>query len=194
PTTAPTASAPTVADADKSVCGLSGFETESSLTAAPDNDWELVGTMAAPVDKTGAGPGSIEDDGFRSCYAHTAEGSLFAAVNFLAIGTDATLRPRLVDAVQEGPGRDSLEEAAQNAGETSSSRGQVAGFKIGAYDGSSATVDLAINYSDGQLVSLPLKLTWEDGDWKMVVSETGGLPLAPAALQNLGGYIPWAGA
>ncbi len=190
PTTGPGPSA-----GDASVCGLEGFETTSSLEQAPEVEWELVGTVAAPTDPA-VGPGVVGDDGFRSCFAHTAEGALFAAVNFLAIGTDATIRPRLPELVAEGAGRDALVDSiAESDGTPSSSvRGQIAGFTIGAYDGASVTVDLAVNYSDGRLVSAPIKLVWEDGDWKVVLTDDGQLPLAPSPLMNLGGYTPWAGA
>lgn len=183
---------PSADPADASVCGLRGYEEESSLTGAPDTEWELVGTVAAPTDPDSAGPGVIDDDGFRSCYAHTAEGALFAAINFVALGTDGTLRERLQELVAPGPGRDAI--ASQPSGESSSSRAQVAGFKIAAYNGQDATVDLALNYSTGTLVSLPMRLMWVDGDWKLILTDSGQLPLAPAEISNLGGYIPWSGA
>lgn len=200
PTPTETATATATADPDAptaddlSVCGLEGFERTSSLDAAPENDWELVGTIAAPTSGA-AGPGVV-DDGFRSCFAHTAEGALYAAVNFLAIGTDDTIRPRLPELVAEGPGRDAAEEAlaSGSGGGIAGPRAQVAGFRIGSYDGTNVTVDLALNYNDGRLISAPLKLVWEDGDWKMVLTDTGALPLDAALLSNLGGYIPWAGA
>ncbi|RGE19089.1 hypothetical protein [Leucobacter sp. wl10] len=193
PTDSPT-STPPVSAADASVCGLEAFETESSLTQAPDVEWELVGTIAAPTDPA-VGPGTV-DDGFRSCFAHTAEGALYAAVNFLATGTDAMLSQRLLELVAEGPGKDALEQLLSQSpdGVTSSYRAQVAGYKIGQYDGTNATIDLVLNYSDGRLVSVPLRLVWEDGDWKAVFDDTGQMPLAPAELQNLGGYTPWGGA
>jgi hypothetical protein len=191
PTSTP--SSPVASGTDKSVCGLPGFETQSSLTDAPKTKWELVGTVAAPTDPKGAGPGKVESDGFRSCFAHTATGALYAAVNFLALGTDGTLRPRLTELVANGPGKDAIANS-NAAGSSSSARAQVAGFKIDTYDSKSATVDLVLNYSTGSLVSLPVKLVWEDGDWKLVLTDTGELPLKPAQLQSLGGYIPWAGA
>jgi hypothetical protein len=186
-------SAPSVAtDPDPSACGLGDYETSNTLSTAPGNDWELVGTVAAPTDPDGAGPGLIESSGFRSCYAHTGEGALFAATNFVALGTDETMADKLTSLVAPGEGR----EAAPSGGATSSSsfRAQVAGFTIGSYDGTNAVIDLAINYSDGQLVSLPIKLLWSEGDWKVVLSADGSLPIAPAPLESLGGYIPWAGA
>jgi hypothetical protein len=185
---------PTTSAADASVCGLEGIETESSLNQAPDVEWELVGTLAAPSDPR-VGPGEVRD-GFRSCFAHTAEGALFAAVNFLATGTDATLSASLIELVADGPGKEALVKLLNESPNEplSGYRAQVAGFKIGQYDGKSATVDLALNYSDGQLVSVPLRLVWEGGDWKMVFDANGQLPMSPAELQNLGGYIPWSGA
>lgn len=193
PTPAPTTSSSAdPSAADPSVCGLEGFEETSSLTTPPSNEWELVGTMAAPVDAA-SGPGDVDSAGFRSCFAHTAEGALFAAVNFVATGTDATLGPRLVELVAPGPGRDVLEGQSSD-GNTSNLRAQVAGYNIAAYSADNATVDLALNYSSGQLVSVPLKLVWADGDWKVEMTSAGELPLSPAEIQNLGGYTPWSGA
>ncbi len=194
PTPAPTPepTTPAISAQDQSVCGLPGFDTEGTLTAAPVTDWELVGTVAAPTDPKGAGPGEVDDDGFRSCYAHTPPGALYAAANFVALGTDATLGPRLIELVAEGPGKGRVER--QSTGGSSGDRAQIAGFRIGSYTGNAATVDLVLNYSSGTLVSLPLKLTWEAGDWKLVLADDGSLPLSPAQLENLGGYIPWAGA
>lgn len=194
PTPAPTTS--TSADpgsADPSVCGLEGFEGTSSLTTAPENEWELVGTVAAPTDANGAGPGTI-DDGFRSCYAHTAEGALFAAVNYVALASDSRNVPRLPELVEPGPGRDAA-LAAGGGGGSSSTRVQVAGFKINSYSADEAVVDIAWNVtsSGSALVSMPVVLHWVDGDWKIVLDDNGQPPFAASPLENLGGYIPWAG-
>lgn len=194
PTPAPTTS--TSADpsaADPSVCGLEGFEEKSSLTAAPTNKWELVGTVAMPVDPDGAGAGVVQANGFRSCYAHTAEGALFAAVGYVAVSSDARNAPRLYELLASGPVRDQL-RANPSPGDPSSTRLQVAGFKVNSYSAEEATIDVAwaVTSQGGSLVSLPTVLKWEDGDWKVVVGSNGP-PFAPSPLQNLGGYIPWAG-
>lgn len=198
PTAEPTSSStPThsaAADADPSVCGLKGYEVKSSLDDAPKSKWELVGTIAAPTDPTGAGPGKIDSDGFRSCYAHTATGALYSAANFIALGSDATTRAKLPSLLVPGPGRDAAKAQSTQSSDSAGYRAQVAGFKIDSYDGKNATVDLALNYSTGQLVSLVLKLTWVEGDWKLVTDNSGNLPIPPAALQSLGGYTPWSGA
>ena len=194
PTPAPSTS--TSADpgsAEPSVCGLEGFEETSSLTTAPGNEWELVGTVAAPTDANGAGPGTI-DDGFRSCYAHTAEGALFAAVNYVALASDSRNVPRLPELVEPGPGRDAA-LAAGGGGGSASTRVQVAGFKINSYSADEAVVDIAWNVtsSGSALVSMPVVLHWVDGDWKIVLDDNGQPPFAASPLENLGGYIPWAG-
>ena len=192
PSNVPSAPA-TVSAADASVCGLENYETKSSLDAAPDTKWELVGTAAAPTDPA-AGPGKVDSDGFRTCFAHTAEGALFAAVNFVATGTDAAIGPRLIELVAPGPGRDALKNAPTGTGTSSSLRAQVAGYNVASYTGDSATIDLALNYSSGDLVSFPLKLVWAEGDWKLQMTAKGELPLAPSPIANLGGYTPWSGA
>lgn len=191
--TATTGSTPSAEpNADPSVCGLEGFETESSLESAPDAQWEIVGTVAAPVDEEGAGPGRIED-GIRSCYAHTAEGALFAAVGYIAVSSDSRNVPRIYELLASGPVRDRLQETPEQ-GEPSATRLQVAGFKVNSYTSSEATIDVAwkVTSEGGGLVSFPTVLKWEDGDWKIVIGENGP-PFAPSTLENLGGYIPWAG-
>jgi hypothetical protein len=194
PTPSSTATRTAAADADPSVCGLKGYEVKSSLGNAPKSKWELVGTIAAPTDLKGAGPGKIDTDGFRSCYAHTATGALYAAANFVALGSDSTTRAKLPSLIAPGPGRDAAQAQSNASSDSAGYRAQVAGYKIDSYDGNNATVDLALNYSTGQLVSLVLKLTWVEGDWKLVADDSGNLPIPPAALQNLGGYTPWSGA
>lgn len=114
------------------------------------------------------------------------------AANFIAMGSDSTLGPRLIELVAPGPGRDKL--AGELGGSSSSMRAQIAGYKIGSYSGDAATVDVVMNYSDGSLVSIPLKLLWVEGDWKIEVTPSGEFPLAPAQIENLGGYTPWSGA
>lgn len=194
PTPAPTTSTSGDAgEADPSVCGLEGYDDSGTLDVAPTNEWELVGTVAAPIDEDGAGPGVVDANGFRSCYAHTPEGALFAAVGYVAVSSDARNAPRLFELLAAGPVRDQL-KATPAAGDPPSTRLQVAGFKINSYSGDEATVDVAwtVTSQSGALVSLPTVLKWEDGDWKVVVGENGP-PFAPSPLENLGGYIPWAG-
>jgi hypothetical protein len=194
PTAAPAPSPTATSDADPSVCGLEGYETTSSLTSAPETTWRLLGTVAAPSDPDGAGPGETSAEGVPTCYAHTAQGALYSATNFVAAGTDASLRAHLLPLVAPGEGRAAIEKLMGEASPDSSSyRAQITGYKV-SYEGNTATIDLALNYSDGQLVSLPVKMQWAEGDWKVVLTDEGQMPLSPAPLQSLGGYTPWSGA
>ncbi len=189
-TPAPTSTSDVSADPDdKSVCGLEGYEATGSLETAPLAEWDLVGTLLAPTSTTGAGPGRVDGDGFRSCYAHTSEGAVLAAANFLALGTDASLSDRMVELVAPGEGRDAA--AAQSGSGGSTARADIVGYRVGAYTGDATTVDLALNYSTGKLISIPLKLVWNAGDWMLVLADDGSNPLAPGLLDNLGGYTPW---
>ncbi|SDZ48591.1 hypothetical protein [Herbiconiux ginsengi] len=178
--------------ADASVCGLEGFEEESSLTSAPENEWVLVGTMAAPAEGSDAGPGEV-DGTFRSCYAHTAEGALFAVVGYFAVSSDARNTSRLYELLASGGVREELEANPQE-GDPSTVRLQVAGFKVNSYTAEEATIDVAWSSTtqQGALISLPMVVQWEGGDWKVLVPDSG-VPYAPTQIQNLGGYIPWAG-
>lgn len=182
-----------VSSADQSVCGLEGYETESSLEEAPEATWELVGTVAAPT--TDAGPGKVDSDGFRSCYAHTAEGALLAAIGYFAVGSDSRLQDKLPDLIADSEGRDVAIENAAGGQEPSATRIQLAGFRVNSYSGSEAVIDVvwAVTSSGGQLVSFPTALEWSDGDWKIALADDGQFPFAAAPVDNLGGYIAWAG-
>ena len=184
---------PSASNADASVCGLDGLDEENTLTAAPTNEWELIGTVASPTASEGAGPGSV-DDGFRTCFAHTAEGALFAAVNFVALSTDSRNTSQLYELIVEGPARDAAEAAGPTEVDPSGSRLQIAGFKVDSYSKDEATIDIAwtVTSENNSLVSVPTVLRWENGDWKVVITENGA-PIAPGPIDNLGGYIPWAG-
>ena len=107
PSTA-TATATQTAQNEASVCGLEAVELSGTVTTAPTATWALVGTTAAPSIE-GQGPGKIDGDGFRSCYARTPTGALVAAANYAAIGSYAPLRARFYDeaTVPGDPGRGS---------------------------------------------------------------------------------------
>ncbi|WP_454778734.1 hypothetical protein [Georgenia muralis] len=197
--TAPTTSAaptetPSLAGGD-SVCGLEAVELDGTLTAAPaETDWELVGTTAAPSVE-GHGPGVVEDNGFRSCFAHTPTGALLAAANVAAMGSDPALTPTVAEHLfAEGPGRDAALSAPPTGNAGGGVRVQIAGFRVLNYAGTEASIDLALRGSNGVLGGQVFDLVWEDRDWKMQIAPDGQLPTDLAVLPDLTGYILWAGA
>lgn len=174
-----------------SSCGLAGMDPAgATLTTAPAARWATVGTMAAPASPT-AGPGRIGSDGLRSCYAHTVTGAVFAVANFWATGSD----PRLYRAITEqnvatGPGQQAALQQSGVPANTGQSA-QIAGFKVLAYRPTAATVDVALQSSDGQQIGFPIPLVWQDGDWKIQLADDGSNVFRPTILQTLTGYIPW---
>ncbi|MFT7711189.1 hypothetical protein ACMT9Y_09515 [Clavibacter tessellarius] len=195
PATPASPSASALPDGAASVCGLPGYEETSSLTQAPNVTWSLIGTMAAPVDMQGAGPGVQEDGGqFRTCFAHTSEGALFAAINFAAAGSNPSNHPRMYELLADGKAKDMVRAAGSGTDQTSSDRVQVAAFKVNAYASDTATIDLVLKVTSAgdALVSQPLVLNWEHGDWKVLLTENG-TQYQPSPLSSLGGYIPFAG-
>jgi hypothetical protein len=196
PTSAASSTRSAVPASAESVCGLNGYETSGTLTSAPSADWTLIGSTAAPQSDT-AGPGKNEDGGvFNTCFAHTPTGALFASVNYLATTTDSRNTDRVWELLADGEAKNLLKTSPPADDQGASSRGQVSGFKVNSYDASSATIDLAVTISGtggaDQLISYPVVLKWEGGDWKVVFTKDGP-PISPSALSSLGGYIPFAG-
>ncbi|MGP4033723.1 hypothetical protein [Pseudarthrobacter sp. 1C304] len=183
--------------AGESVCGLPS-STETALGAAPKSKWELVGKMAAPTDPKTFGPGVTDDSGFRSCFAHSPTGALYAAMNAAALGSSgsAELEMKLADKLLvSGPGRDAAMRETK-AGTRSSGNNttiQVQGFLIKSYTAAEATVDLAFKTDTGALGHSTLSMRWMDGDWKVKPTDDGVTFSNVSQLRDLSGFIPWAG-
>lgn len=177
---------------DGSVCGLAGEELTGTLSTAPAAEWQYQGTTAYPTSST-YGPGEISTDGVRFCFQRSPEGAVFAAANAVAQGAEpATVETWLNYFVADGPSRDAVVDAG-GAVDTSGARAAVQGFRLLSYDGTSATVDVAVRGStQGQVVNLSMvyDLVWEAGDWKLAVANPS-TPIDVATLPDLAGYIAW---
>ena len=191
-TTTTAAPSSNAAAADSSVCGLPA-SVETSLGAAPETKWELVGTMAAPTDPK-IGPGKTDDQGIRSCFAHTPKGALYAAVNLWALGSDPSKERAIAEQLAaKGPGREAGMKAPQTQAPSSSVKIQIAGFNV-SYTANQAIIDLAFKADNGALASVRTTLLWQDGDWKGVVADNGAPLEEPRQVRDLSGFIPWSGA
>lgn len=184
---------PSASDAaGKSICGLPD-SSETSLGAAPKTKWELVGAMAAPTDPK-IGPGKTDDQGIRSCFAHTPTGALYAAVNLWALGIDPSNERAISEHLAaKGPGRDSGMKAPQTPAPASAVKVQIAGFNV-SYTANQAVVELAFKADNGALASVRTTLLWQDGDWKGVVADNGKPLEEPRQIRDLSGFILWSGA
>ena len=193
-TTSSSATATTTPSADD--CDLPGGDQTVPVTA-PETEWTLVGTVAAPSSDD-AGPAVIDPaTGVRSCYAQTPTGALFAAANFLAATSDLTvIEVAVEDLAAAGPGRDALLEAIRTDPQSvvgTGTRYQVAGFTFLSYTADVTTVSLAIAATGG-LAGVPVTVVREDGDWKVDLPANGNPAGQAAPIASLSGYVPWAGA
>jgi hypothetical protein len=193
-TSAAPTSEPTEAAGGASVCGLAGEVLDGSLTTAPDAEWQYQDTTAYPTSAE-FGPGDTNADGVRYCFQHSPEGAVFAAANAVVQGSDSeTMEAWLEYFLAEGPNRAAV--LAQGAGTDTSAQGvrvEVAGFRLLAYDGDTARVDVAVRgATGGQTVNLSMvyTLVWEAGDWKLQVTDPNA-PINVANIPDLTGYISW---
>ncbi|WP_156887616.1 hypothetical protein [Propionicicella superfundia] len=175
-----------------SVCGLPGYAASGTVTSPPVVDWQYVGVIAAPHSAT-AGPGRIEPDGFRYCYAHTPEGAVLAAANMIAVTSNLVrFREKVVDRTfVPGPGAEVIrnDTGTPKSDDTSA---RLAGFRLLSYSADKATVDLAFRVvSKGAYMSYPFELQWAEGDWRVVVRDDGTPPYQPTQVYDLVGYLLW---
>lgn len=197
-TSSTSAASPSAAAAGGSVCGLPSA-SETALGTAPDTKWELVGKMATPTEPDTFGPGTTDKDGFRSCFAQSPTGALYAAANLLAMGSsgDRAVNQKLTDTLLlPGPGRDIAKAEAQAMPPTAapSATVQFRGFVIKSYSRSAANVDIAFQTDSGVLGHTVLPLKWDEGDWKLAIADSGRLVNDITQIRDLSGFIPWSGA
>ncbi|WP_211878337.1 hypothetical protein [Pseudarthrobacter albicanus] len=182
----------------KSICGLPST-SETALGSTPKSTWTLIGKMAAPTDPKTFGPGVTDEDGFRSCFAHSPTGALYAAANLVALGSsgDPKLNQKMTDRLlMPGPGRDiaMADSRTMPSSGSSNTSVQFRGFVIKSYSRSAANVDIAFQTSAGVLGHAVLPMEWADGDWKLAIADSGRLINDITALSDLSGFIPWSGA
>jgi len=183
---------PSEASGEASVCGLDGIELEGTVTAPPEAEWAYQGTIAYPTSDE-YGPGASDPSGFNYCFQRSPEGALFAAANAIAQGSDGENNAAwLKYVVAEGPHRDELLTVTGDGTPTTGIRLRVAGFRVLAYDGTSARIDIAGEGStpDGSITfSIVYELVWQAGDWK--VSAESATPPDFAVIPDLAGYLSW---
>jgi hypothetical protein len=193
PATPPAAAAPspTADTGGVSVCGLTDVALSGTVEQAPTAQWSLVGTIAAPS-VPGQGPGLVEKDGFRSCFARTPTGAVVAAANLAALGSYPPVRDRFNEqALAPGPGRDAVLAKPAAQGASDGPRLELVGVQLLRYTGDQADVDLALRTSTGSLLAATVYLTWAEGDWKARVADDGSDLSSVSPISTLDAYLPW---
>lgn len=191
PADSETTSAPnaTTDSVEESICGLPASD-DTALGTAPESDWELIGRTAVPTAPEAAGPGAVNSEGVRSCFSNSPEGALYAAANIFGLVSSGNQRAVLEDLAADSAAREQELEGLED-GATDEIPAQIKGFQLQNYTESSATVDLGIELDTGAVGSVPIPLIWENGDWKLNVTE-GGIT-GSQQLNDLAAYISWSG-
>ncbi|GAB3205323.1 hypothetical protein GCM10027294_03230 [Marinactinospora endophytica] len=179
-------------DGSESVCGLRSSEKDEFTGFPEDTSWGFVGMMEAPSSRA-HGPGVVEDNGFRHCYAKSPEGVVLAAMNYVAMTSEPPLASDLPSLYAEGPGKDVLLEMPEEELLDPDKRypGRLGGVRLLSYAADRARVDVAI-ITEGRVKAIgsqPIDFRWEDGDWKIVTRENGKMVIPLTILHSLDGYI-----
>ncbi|MFK0042396.1 hypothetical protein ACIQTW_21380 [Paenarthrobacter sp. NPDC090517] len=187
PTTDKSSAAPAAAPGD-SVCGLpKGDQTIPGPGLV--SKWELNGKTAVPVDSSKFGPGKSVD-GVRTCFAHNPTGALYAAANFVSYGTEGKPDVLFKHLAADGPARDRyLSNPPTFSPRDDSLSMQIAAFRVVSYTDDLAVLEIGVASSNGVKLSAPYTLSWEKGDWKVVVTET-----QPTQVDSFTNMVTWAGA
>jgi hypothetical protein len=176
---------------------------EEGLTEAPRAvSWDFEDGVLVPT-KAEVGAGIVDDDGLRRCYRRSPAGAVFAAMTTLAQAqnpdkTMAVVQRRLAP----GPGQQmALAEARRlKASPTPDNvrnqlgQMQYAGYKIVDYTPNRAVLSVAIQVEDENIGGVAVVMSWQGGDWKVVLRPDGELGPDPDLLATLDGYIAFKGA
>jgi len=194
-TSTPADTAVTIPPAARSVCGLAGYDTTGSLERVPPvASWEFVGLIQIPSAPHTSGPGTIDPNGYPSCFAHTVDGAVLAAASYLGDTTSAELvRTMAENGIVPGAGRDATLQRLSygRAAAGSSARLSIKGVRVLSYTADRAVIDLALVADTGDMFGDVFTLAWSDGDWKIVLTDDGLPPVPITVLSTLGGYLPW---
>ena len=148
-------------------CGAGASDDQSVLDAAPKGtSWVTTDVgWTGPVSKT-AGP--VANSPIRSCFEHSAEGALYAAMWATIEINEA---PEAYMPTVVGPGAD---KARQNRLKDTKTRTvtRIAGYRYISYTPERATMRLLFQIPSGEYRSWDVVMEWHDGDWRYWVPST----------------------
>jgi len=181
-------------------CTLDNTDRNISATPPEATQWIVERWAVLPV-VDGAGP-CIERDGYRVGFARTQTGALLATYHYVVHGNiDAPGEGTygLLDyALLDGPLKDETlqhVEAVENGTQVRTpdsdlAKIQLLGYRIVAFDGDSAVVELRAGVPNQAAGSLSVKLVWNDGDWR-IDPASGSDWVASERNVAAQGFVPW---
>ena len=181
-------------DAGASACGLPDGDQGMPVSAPAVDGWEVSRRVVVPRSAV-FGPGKVDQDGFRRCFAHSPSGAVYAAYNAIAaMGDQAKGIDTVGKLMLPGPDRDALiRELRAETPDDVSEPTQLAGYRVLDASRDRATVTLALPV-ESEYVSATLTFVWQSGDWRLVPPAPGesvGAPYSQHA--DLDGFVAWSG-
>lgn len=155
--------------------------------------WLYEGASSYPVSAT-YGPARRAPEGYRYCYQHSAGGALFMAANTVALSLpgDQASAAYAGYIIGTGPYHDQQLTAGGAEDPDPSLRMMITGYRILEYDGTTATIELAVHTTtidQSMELSLVFDLVWQRGDWRY--SADVPEPLSVTQASGTVGYTSW---
>jgi hypothetical protein len=168
--------------------------------------WRDTTVDGAPVPESASDGPSKLTSSTASGFTDTESGAVLAAVN-ITVRTSGQLGPAVfsptITSQVTGEWQETLmgaawqeyqESGSQSADGAPSAKATmtVTGFKIGSWSPGSAAVTLAVDADSARYeeVTVPVKLTWTGGDWRLVAPASGQYAATPAAAPSCGAPVP----
>ena len=190
---AASAAASASSDPAASACGLVAGDQAVPVQAPVGRTDTVAPGLGIPV-VDGVGPGMRS--GISRCFAHSPTGALLASANWMRWFSSQQRLPEVITTLMaEGQDRDRLARQVNDEwdGSTSSPL-TINGFKVDVRGPDEVVVTLAVrtgSSSDEGLVSWPVLLRWEKGDWKVVAPANNSWGQEPVNSVAQGGFTEW---
>jgi len=157
--------------------------------------WQLWQTVALPFSDE-AGPSTVQGD-TATGYAHTPTGALIAATQTaVRYRVAQDWRAVLQASVQPGPGAEAWANlrAPLTLDEPQPGQlGQAAGFQVISYTPERAVIQYVAKFQNGTMQMTSNTVVWDGSDWKLVLTDDGGVSATAVPISSLSGFIPWGG-
>jgi hypothetical protein len=178
--------------ASNRACRASG--SDPSIPDAPPSDfaWKNVGALLVPTSRT-YGPARYAGPVW-SCYSHTPMGAVMAAYGIFGTLAGPGWRAVAEQEIAPGRGRQAFIDAGLNQSYrplSSQEAAQPAGFTVVSYTAAQATIETLSDSGNGLFQTEQLTVTWQDGDWKLVLTPQGTVGPDPQVVSSDSGFVLW---